>query len=97
MSETLWGADAPPVREAGDRVAWVEKRIVGRRRLTEGFSLVHRYLDQGETYCGLEVPPPHSHFPPLPTLETCARCDRLHDLGVTFDEVMKYRIQELSA
>ena len=70
----------------GDRIAWVEKRIIGAKRVTDGFSLLHRTLENGLTFCQLTVPDPVFHMTPFESFGVCPRCEGLYEEGATNED-----------
>lgn len=54
----------------GDKVAWITRS----NSKADTLSSLHRYHEEGRTFCRLAIPPEKQHLPPLPTLHVCGRC-----------------------
>lgn len=59
--------------EMGDQVAWMTRE--GGR--SAALTAVHRYFENGKTFCHLAVPPQQQHLSILPSLKVCGRCRAL--------------------
>lgn len=58
----------------GDKVAW---SVRNTQQAMIGISAVHRFFENGKTFCSLDVPPAERLFPALPSLNVCSRCHRM--------------------
>lgn len=72
--------------ELGSPIAWAERKLIGNKRITDGFSLVHRVLNLRVTYCLLEIAPAKDHMTPFESFGVCRRCKDLWESGASEPE-----------